>query len=163
MTPTCKVAGCRRKPHARGLCQRHYDAERKAAAAAAPVEKRGKAPEPAPRPAKEKDKQKPAKAANTPPAPAEKPGAVDDKACCVSGCTNPHHARGYCKSHYGQLRRRGRIEETPAAGASAPAAAPSGPTLNKERRLLEIMKRHEVIKKEIANIHKELESEVDDV
>jgi hypothetical protein len=27
------------------------------------------------------------------------------KTCSVRGCTQPHHARGYCKKHYGEIRR----------------------------------------------------------
>ena len=141
MSLICRIAGCRRKPHAHGLCQRHYDQERKsqqAPAKAAPGRPKGK----------------PAAAAK--PAPA---AAVDDSAdknCVVPGCTNPHHARGYCKSHYGQLRRKGSIEEPPPSQPEGEAVR-----VSKERRLLKIMKRHEILKKEIANIHKELESEVD--
>jgi hypothetical protein len=141
MSLNCRIAGCRRKPHAHGLCQRHYDQARKV-----PIktEARGAAP-----------RQK-GKAGKPPAAKPVAPADGDDKHCSVSGCQNPHHARGYCKSHYGQLRRRGRIEE-PAAGGEGPAVP-----FNKERRLAEIMKRHEILKKEIANIHKELESEVDE-
>jgi phage terminase Nu1 subunit (DNA packaging protein) len=58
--------------------------------------------------------------------------------------------------HYGQLRRRGRIDES-----SVEAAADSSP-LSMEQRLIEIKKRHELLKREIANIHKALESETDD-
>jgi hypothetical protein len=141
MTPNCRIAGCRRKPHARGLCQRHYDQERKIPGPTGAVETTGR-------------KAKGAKPAVAAPPPESSGG--DDKYCSVAGCTNPHHARGYCKSHYGQLRRRGRIEEP------APAKGGEVVTVNKERRLAEIMKRHEVLKKEIANIHKELESEADE-
>ena len=146
MSLSCRIAGCRRKPHAHGLCQRHYDQQRKARS----------------RPGGSRDR-RPAgsgaagarteKAAAAVPAP---PLDLTDKLCSVAGCTSPHHAKGYCKSHYGQLRRRGRIEELPGA------AGGKVPQLSKERRLVEIMKRHELLKKEIASIHKELESEAND-
>ena len=29
--------------------------------------------------------------------------------CVVEGCDNPVHAKGYCRKHYGQLWRKGRI------------------------------------------------------
>ncbi len=29
--------------------------------------------------------------------------------CVVEGCNNPVHAKGYCRKHYGQLWRKGRI------------------------------------------------------
>jgi hypothetical protein len=58
--------------------------------------------------------------------------------------------------HYGQLRRHGRIEDVPVAETS------SGTPLTREQRLIEIKKRHEIIKKEIASIHKALESESDE-
>ncbi len=29
--------------------------------------------------------------------------------CVVEGCENPVHAKGYCRKHYGQLWRKGRI------------------------------------------------------
>jgi hypothetical protein len=148
MTVICRIPGCRRKPHARGLCQRHYDQQRKSAG---PGEARRGAPPGGPRPGKPA-----AEAAGLKPTAAEAAAALAGKLCCVPGCTSAHHAKGYCKSHYGQLRRRGRIEELP--------ESPGGkaPLLSRERRLVEIMKRHELLKKEIANIHKELESEVDD-
>lgn len=147
----CKVSGCRRKAHARDLCQRHYDEQRKsrsrqAGARPAARPSSGRLPRVAP-----------------PPPPPPKPAAVPEgdesmagKFCCVPGCANPHHAKGYCKSHYGQLRRRGRIEDMP---GDTSAAAPS---LSREQRLVEIKKRHEFLKREMATIHKALESETDD-
>jgi hypothetical protein len=136
----CKVAGCRRKAHARGLCQKHYDQSRKSRSAKRA--KRSKRTASAGRPAS---------------APAEGNGDdVSSKMCRVPGCANPHHAKGYCKMHYGQLRRRGRIEESEADVASERSG------LSLEQRLVEIKKRHELLKREIANIHKALESESDD-
>lgn len=134
----CRVPGCRRKIHARRLCQRHYDEHRKK-----------------PQPARKPGRRRAAAAPASPPAIPMAPPGVDmaGKMCCVPGCTNPHHAKGYCKSHYGQLRRRGSIEGLPED------AAGQGPVLSPEHRLLEIKKRHEILKKEIASIHKALESE----
>ncbi len=141
----CKVSGCRRKAHARGLCQKHYDEQRKSRAS------RRSGPKAAARPRSGR-----LPAAAPPPKPVVVPAAEDSlagKLCCVPGCANPHHAKGYCKSHYGQLRRRGRIEDMP---GDASAAAP---LLSREQRLVEIKKRHELLKREIATIHKALESE----
>jgi hypothetical protein len=59
--------------------------------------------------------------------------------------------------HYGQLRRRRKADES-AEGASATPAA-----LSLEQRLVEIKKRHEIFKQEIASIHRALESETDPV
>jgi len=146
MSLSCRIAGCRRKPHARGLCQRHYDQQRMSAAS--PGGSKAKRPG---RPGGAKPG-----ARKEAPAAAVPPLDLADKLCSVAGCTSPHHAKGYCKSHYGQLRRRGRIEELPGA------AGGKVPQLSKERRLVEIMKRHELLKKEIASIHKELESQADD-
>ncbi len=142
----CKVSGCRRKAHARGLCQRHYDEQRKsrsrqAIARPAPRPPSGRLPRTAPQP-------KPADMA-------EGDESMVGKLCCVPGCANPHHAKGYCKSHYGQLRRRGRIEDMP--GDASVAA----PLLSRDQRLIEIKKRHESLKREIATIHRALESETD--
>ena len=34
--------------------------------------------------------------------------------CVVEGCSNPSHAKGYCRRHYGQIWRRGMIyNDTP--------------------------------------------------
>ena len=132
----CRIAGCRRHPHARGLCQQHYDQQRKSSADPARAAK------------------PPVKSAAATPEPLAE---LDGKFCRASGCTNPHHAKGYCKSHYGQIRRHGHVEDLPGeTGEKQPAA------LSKDRRLLEIVKRHEILKKEIASIHKELEAQVDE-
>jgi hypothetical protein len=32
-----------------------------------------------------------------------------DKICIVEGCPNKNHSKGYCRKHYGQLWRRGKI------------------------------------------------------
>jgi hypothetical protein len=137
----CRAAGCRRKPHAQGLCQQHYDRQRKRVRRGDGRRERAgpAAAKPAPAPA-------PALAALDPQA------ALAGKFCCVPGCTAAHHAKGYCKSHYGQLRRHGTI-----TGEGGEADGKGG--LSKDRRLLEIIKRHEILKKEISSIHKELESE----
>jgi hypothetical protein len=136
----CRVAGCRRKAHARGLCQKHYDEERKS---------RGSRRAAAPGKRRESGRLKSAA-----------PAAVEDdgdgrsvKMCSVPGCAGPHHARGYCKMHYGQLRRSGRLEDAPGAEAAG------GRTLSLDQRLVEIKKRHELLKREIASIHRTLESE----
>jgi hypothetical protein len=85
--------------------------------------------------------------------------AARDKVCCVAGCPNPHHAKGYCKMHYGQLRRHGSIEPVAAgAGGAVPTVV-----LSHEQRLVEIKKRHEILKREIASINEALDSESTEV
>jgi len=105
-------------------------------------------------------------------------------ACCVQGCTAPHHAKGYCKSHYSQLRRRGQIEGTSArrsslceiAGCERPIARnkrcekhakalsqPSAPLrLTRSQRLAEIRRRHELMRTEIERIKQSFDSDGDD-
>ena len=36
-------------------------------------------------------------------------GMPKNQKCMVDGCDNPVHAKGYCRKHYGQLWRKGRI------------------------------------------------------
>ena len=31
--------------------------------------------------------------------------------CTVNGCSNPIHAKGYCRKHYGQVWRKGEISK----------------------------------------------------
>lgn len=145
-TSCCRAPGCRRKPHARGLCQKHYDEQRKGQR---PGSSRQARPGPrAERPA--------ARTADGSAAGAGAAAAADpDKVCSVPGCVAPHHARGYCKSHYGQLRRKGGIMDQPAGPGP-------GRVLTREQRLVEIRKRHELFKKEIASIHQALASEPDE-
>jgi hypothetical protein len=138
----CRAAGCRRKAHARGLCQKHYDEQRKSGAS-----RRA----PAPTTKRESGRLRRAEAATA----GEGGGDRSGKMCSVPGCAGAHHARGYCKMHYGQLRRRGHLEEVPGADAAA------GSSLSLDQRLVEIKKRHELLKREIANIHRTLESESD--
>lgn len=40
--------------------------------------------------------------------------ARDSKRCMVEGCSEPVHAKGYCRRHYGQIWRKGRITDTQA-------------------------------------------------
>ncbi len=136
----CKVAGCRRKAHARGLCQKHYDEKRKTKAS---PKSRVKAAAPKPTSRKSARRTK----------PAAEEGDDNGKLCRAAGCASAHHAKGYCKMHYGQLRRRGNVEEVP----EDEVAEASG--LSLDQRLVEIKKRHELLKREIASIHKALESE----
>lgn len=35
--------------------------------------------------------------------------SMKPKICTVEGCENRAHARGYCRKHYGQIWRKGRI------------------------------------------------------
>lgn len=131
----CKIAGCRRKAHARGLCQKHYDEKRKSR-----TSRRSKAKD---------DTRKSSRRAK----PVREEADDGSKMCRVPGCASPHHAKGYCKMHYGQLRRRGSIEEVPEEEVAEASS------LSLEQRLVEIKKRHELLKREIASIHEALESE----
>jgi hypothetical protein len=105
--------------------------------------------------------------------------AAAAKKCCVQGCTAAHHARGYCKSHYSQLRRRGNVQD--GAEASTPLCEVAGcgepvekqhrckdhlndktPRMTKSERLLEIRSRHELMRKEIERIRQSFEAEGED-
>lgn len=37
--------------------------------------------------------------------------------CTVTGCTNPVHAKGYCRKHYGQIWRKGEITQDSSWGS----------------------------------------------
>jgi hypothetical protein len=39
------------------------------------------------------------------------------KICVVDGCNSPAHAKGYCRRHYGQIWRKGRINPDDVAAA----------------------------------------------
>ena len=44
-----------------------------------------------------------------------------ERKCIVPECNNPGHAKGYCRKHYGQIWRKGRIyseDERPECGDS---------------------------------------------
>lgn len=36
---------------------------------------------------------------------------LSNKICSVEGCNDKHYAKGYCKKHYNQVRKNGRISE----------------------------------------------------
>jgi len=104
--------------------------------------------------------------------------AAAAKKCCVPGCTAPHHARGYCKSHYSQLRRRGAVQEDDTAAALCEVAGCNRPAtknkrckvhlndktprMTKSERLHEIKSRHELMRKEIERIRQSFEAEGED-
>ena len=160
----CSVPGCTRPYHARGYCQKHYDLQRKRSWT--PPAGKARGAEATPRAARAAQGQ-----AQQPP----RHGAT----CCIPGCGRPHHAKGYCKSHYSQLRRRGGF---PAAGkppgvcevegCNRPAIADgrcarhmghpttvSRKRLSKAERLKLIKQRHAIMKREIAMINRALEDE----
>ncbi len=156
-TKRCSASGCQRASHARGLCQKHYDRSRSR-------------------------ETKPS--ATSAPAASRAGGGSEDAAaisCSVPGCTAPHHARGYCKSHYSRVRRRGkakrgtgRASQCEIAGcsrlavrnkrcASHLAVIKGGPRrMTKAERLAEIRRRHELMRREIEVIRKTFENEKDD-
>ena len=86
--------------------------------------------------------------------------SANSRSCAFPGCWNPHHAKGYCKKCYSQLRRVGekKFARLIAEAAESSGGAPTGP-MSKEARLALIKKRYEVRKKEIEAIRKSLETE----
>lgn len=101
--------------------------------------------------------------------------------CSFPGCTAPHHAKGYCKSHYSQMRRRGKSRSGKGRAAQCEIAGCSrlavrnkrcashlkvikgGPRrMTKAERLGEIRRRHELMRQEIETIRKSFENEADD-
>lgn len=153
-TKRCSAPGCDRATHARGFCQKHYD------------QSRGREPR-----------------AGTPPPP-DAPRAVArpredaEMTCSFPGCTAPHHAKGYCKSHYSRARRRGRSKSAEGRASQCEIAGCSklavrnkrcathlkivkdGPRrMTKAERLGEIRKRHELMRREIEIIRQSFENE----
>jgi hypothetical protein len=153
----CKKPNCRRKVHARDLCQKHYDESRKSKNSTA----KKISPSVRKKPAAAKT---PARAipVKLKPQPLLGSGKPKSNKCCVAGCMNSHHARGYCKLHYGQLRRTGKVDasvsSTNRAGENDSGVAG---VLSLEERLRLLKSRHELIKKEIENVHEVLASEDD--
>ncbi len=156
-TKQCSASGCGRATHARGLCQKHYD------------QSRSRETHPRATPAAK--------------SPRASDGTREETAttCSFPGCTSPHHARGYCKSHYSRVRRRGksktgkgRAGQCEIAGcsrlsvrnkrcASHLVALPGTPRrMTKVERLAEIRKRHELMKREIEKIRQSFENEKND-
>lgn len=43
--------------------------------------------------------------------------------CIVEGCDNPSHAKGYCRRHYGQIWRKGRITSDESARTDTTSAS----------------------------------------
>ena len=153
----CSVAGCERAMHARGLCQKHYDQSRSRETHSSET--------PAPTPART----------------VSGSGQATPTTCSFPGCTAPHHARGYCKSHYSQVRRRGKSKRTKGRASQCEIAGCSrlavrnkrcakhlvviegGPRrMTKAERLAEIRKRHELMRREIEQIRQSFENEKND-
>jgi hypothetical protein len=105
--------------------------------------------------------------------------AMAAKKCCVPACTAPHHARGYCKSHYSQLRRKGTVQEGASAGASLcevagcdrrsmknnrckEHATSKSSVMTKAERLTEIKSRHELMRREIERIKQSFDADGED-
>ena len=49
--------------------------------------------------------------------------AADVKRCMVEGCDEGVHAKGYCRRHYGQIWRKGRITDAREVPAERPSRA----------------------------------------
>lgn len=151
----CKIVGCSRPVHARGLCQRHYDVSRKrsgkrASAGASPVcsvpgcdrphHARGLCQIHYDELRKRVTGRVGVGAASVP----------SGRVCRVPGCTQTHHAKGYCKRHYGQLCRDGAVGMT---------AGENGRRYTRAERLNVLRHRHERLRREIESIHKAFEAE----
>lgn len=159
----CAKDGCTLPGFSRGLCRKHYDearGDKRRSKAGAKKEKnnvkggvKSKVNE-----KKEPTKVK-AKAAEAPTA------AVREDRCAVAGCSQPHHAKGYCKLHYSRLRRGGDPKAAPSDGETplprANAAAPAATTGN--RRLELIRERYELLRKEADQVREELMADEEDV
>ena len=80
----CVVAWCESRSHAKGYCRKHYGQLYRDGEIRSEEDERRAAAKVIP--------------------PHDKGGN-----CAVAGCEKQAHAKGYCKKHYGQLYRRGRI------------------------------------------------------
>ena len=100
----------------------------------------------------------------------------------MEGCTAPHHAKGYCKSHYSQLRRHGDVEDSARSSLCEIAGCPrqvmegrrceihlktlSGPgapfRLTRAQRLDEIRRRYELMRTEIERVKQSFDAEADE-
>ena len=172
----CSDPGCGRATHARGLCQMHYDRLRKrdpGFSAAPPARERRAAPRPA--------FGGPSGGAGGSAAPYRyglQVRAPLQSVCSVPGCGAPHHAKGYCKSHYSRIRRRrsgagrrGGAQVCEIAGCSNAVSQNKRcaehlkqPTdgvrhMTKPERLAEIRHRHELMRREIERIKQTFEKE----
>ncbi len=83
----CRLKGCSKTPHCRGLCNYHVQCVIEQGT----LEKFG-----APHRMKRVYKRK------------KKP---DGKTCLIEGCSDEIKCRGICSKHYGQLKRRGLYEK----------------------------------------------------
>lgn len=153
--PLCRKAACKRTSYAGGLCHRHYDEKRRAKEGkqekerAAGEQKSGPAISPV------------SSAGDRPATTAKKEPSLktkkEERGCGVPDCTQPHHAKGYCKVHYARLRRYG---DPLAAGPrkSGSGRARKGASSGKARLLL-IRERHAVLKQESERARADLLAE----
>ncbi|MHC4201236.1 MAG: hypothetical protein ACYSU0_14700 [Planctomycetota bacterium] len=174
----CSAPGCARDTHARGLCQMHYDKLRKRDAgfsAGGGASGRGRGGS-----SRVASGGGPASAGFT--IPRRRAGlrirAPSQSVCSVPGCGAPHHAKGYCKSHYSRIRRRrsaegraGNAQVCEIAGCSSPISQGrrctehlKQPTsgirhMTKPERLGEIRSRHDLMRREIERIKQTIENE----
>ena len=149
--------------HARGLCQKHYDQSRSR--------------DPHSRAASGWDAPRTATGEEAGLRPRE-PGLTT---CSFPGCSAPHHAKGYCKSHYSRAKRRGRSKggdgrtsQCEIAGCSRLAVRNrrcaehlkvirGGPRrMTRAERLGEIRRRHELMRREIERIRQSFDDEGED-
>lgn len=157
----CSVEGCARGSHARGLCQMHYDKTRSR-------ESRSRAASPDEGASDAAPRRAPPLALRT----------SSRTTCSFPGCAAPHHAKGYCKSHYSRARRRGRPRGADdraalceiagcsrlavrskrcAAHLKVPGAAVR--RMTRPERLAEIRRRHDLMRREIERIRETFENE----
>lgn len=67
-----------------------------------------------------------------------------DRRCMVEGCMNKAHAKGYCRKHYGQIWRKGKIytdeeEQVPAIEFASRDETDRARALERELRRAEMM------------------------
>jgi hypothetical protein len=79
----CKIDGCEQKHHAKGLCMKHYDENRRT------IKRRNI----------EKDSNT---LVITQASPQKK---IKQEFCKILGCIQKHHAKGLCMQHYNQSRQ----------------------------------------------------------
>ncbi len=89
-----------------------------------------------------------------------------DRKCIVPECDNPVHAKGYCRKHYGQIWRKGRIysDEEKARSGEIGEDADRIRSLERELRRAEMMYKNVIgmegrlkWRKEIDEVKKEMQ------
>ncbi len=187
----CSDPGCGRAVHAHGFCQRHYDIKRKRARSEAGSTARRGAADRATRsssasPSSSSSARSAGSIARSSGRTEARPSAfgtssarsraTSGSTCTVAGCDAPHHARGFCKSHYSRLRRRGEVTGRARGKLCEIAGCPkkvsegkrcaghtgqpeSAGHMTRPDRLAEIRRRHKLMRHEIDRVKRTLDKE----